>query len=182
MRVPIRGYEGLYEIDETGKVYTTKRQGSAGGEMKAKPSTGGYARIALCKDGKHTTFLLHRLVADAFVQNPNKEICVNHKDGNKGNNNASNLEWCSYEENMQHAVKHGLARVPLLKGDQHPMRKITSADASAIRQLYSEGRTMAEIGKRYGITGCQVSNIINGRHWKELPVLFVDIGGSEDGK
>ena len=125
MRVPIKGYEGLYEIDDKGSVYSTRRQGSPGGTLKIKASTGGYKRIVLYKGGRRTTYLIHRLVAENFLDNSDKYACVNHKDGDKGNNHLSNLEWCSYSQNMKHAVKHGLSKIPMLKGEQHPQSKLT---------------------------------------------------------
>ena len=71
--------------------------------------------------------LVHRLVANAFIPNPENKRCINHKDGNKKNNNINNLEWVSYSENMKHAYRTGLAIPPqtwLGKfGKSHPMSK-----------------------------------------------------------
>lgn len=64
----------------------------------------GYKQVTLYKDGFAKLFMVHRLVAKAFVLNPNRKPHVNHKDGNKGNNAASNLEWCTRQENMRHSV------------------------------------------------------------------------------
>lgn len=60
---------------------------------------GGYERVGLCKGGKQRYILVHRLVAETFIENPNNKPCVNHKDENKLNNDVSNLEWCTTSEN-----------------------------------------------------------------------------------
>ena len=113
---PIKGFEGLYEVDDNGNIYATRRQGSAGGIVKAVVSTGGYARVKLSALGRRPTFLVHRIVAETFIPNPKNYPCVNHKDGDKRNNRVENLEWCNYSQNMKHAVFHGLAKCPRLSG------------------------------------------------------------------
>lgn len=69
----------------------------------------GYHFVALSKDNGYHNKLVHRLVAEAFIPNPNNYPCVNHKDGNKSNNSVSNLEWCTIKQNLHHAVETGLA-------------------------------------------------------------------------
>ena len=64
--------------------------------------------VTLCKDSKLFNASIHRLVADAFIENPYNKPCINHIDGNKRNNDISNLEWCTYGENALHAYKTGL--------------------------------------------------------------------------
>ena len=76
--------------------------------LKFTISHNGYFKTNVMINGKITTIFPHRLVAQAFIPNPNNLPCVNHKDGNKQNNCVDNLEWCSYSENMKHAVKNGL--------------------------------------------------------------------------
>ena len=101
----INGYEN-YEIDETGKVINlaTKNQ------LKGSISEHGYLYYRLSKDGKKKKYYAHRLVAEAFIPNPNGLPVVNHIDGNKLNNNIENLEWVSYSENTQHAHKEKLIK------------------------------------------------------------------------
>lgn len=75
----------------------------------------GYLHVVLMKNGKRHNMSVHRLVADAFVENPNGFPCVNHKDENKSNNNASNLEWCSYQYNNTYHLRHCKAGEKLRK-------------------------------------------------------------------
>lgn len=111
----ILGYEGFYEVSDEGVVRTVPRRVSCKGGTRMVPSkirkfdiTAGYYDVTLCKEGKTRTFLVHRLVAEAFIPNPENKEMVNHKDGNKQNNNADNLEWVTRAENDLHASLTGL--------------------------------------------------------------------------
>jgi len=103
----ILGYEGLYQISNTGEVkslYTNII-------MKQKKNNRGYHQVKLFKDGKSKDYLVHRLVAEAFLENLNEDYNqVNHKDGNKSNNNVTNLEWCNQSQNIRHAFDNGLMK------------------------------------------------------------------------
>jgi hypothetical protein len=116
---PIKGYEGLYEISRFGIVRSIERV-VPDGENRSKTIHGkeiaiipdknksGYCYVHLFKDGKEKNCLLHRLVAETFIPNPDNKPEVNHIDGNKYNNQVSNLEWVSSEENKQHAWENKL--------------------------------------------------------------------------
>lgn len=185
MKVPIKGFEGMYEIDDGGNIYTIKRQGTDTRVMKTERKN-DYNRVTLNKCGKKYRFLVHRLVAQHFVENPNNLPCINHKDGNKRNNAKENLEWCDYHENMVHAIKSNLNHVPALSGERHPRRKVDLDIVRKIRADACRGEKYVDIGKRYGITGEQVSNIVKMKHWKvavpyhaessnRIPAVFDDI-------
>lgn len=98
----IKGFEGLYQISSQGRI-----KSFLSGKWKLrsiKDRSGDYLRINLYKGkGRETTKSVHRLVAEAFIPNPNKYPCINHIDMNKQNNNIENLEWCSYKENNKKA-------------------------------------------------------------------------------
>lgn len=95
----IKGYEGRYQVSNTGKIKSVRSQK----EKKAFLQKYGYLKVQLYDRGKPRNYFVHRLVAEAFIPNSNNLREVNHKDENKTNNNASNLEWC----NRRYNVKYG---------------------------------------------------------------------------
>lgn len=98
----VEGYEGLYEISDNGNV----RNVVTNKVLSQRGNGNGYIRIELWKDGKGCKFYVHRLVANAFIDNPNGKPEVNHIDGNRGNNKVDNLEWVTSSENTRHAIRN----------------------------------------------------------------------------
>ena len=108
----IEGYEGIYQVSNKGRVKSLKRKICSNSnnhkyntlsEKLLKLSGGGkYIQVILCKDGKTSAKLVHRLVAQAFIPNPNNYPVINHKDENKKNNDVRNLEWCTYKYNNEY--------------------------------------------------------------------------------
>jgi len=111
----IKGYEGLYQVSNIGRVKSLERTvpRKNGSKLpikerilKPKANRDGYLTVVLCKgSGKRKGFLVHRLVCEAFHKNPKNKPCVNHIDENKTNNTAGNLEWCTYSENNKHGTR-----------------------------------------------------------------------------
>ena len=99
-----------YKVNECGEVFSLRSK-----KLLRKSASSGYFRVGLMRNGIRYCFPIHRLVAEAFVENPNKLPCVNHKDENKLNNNASNLEWCSYQYNNTYHQRHLNAGLKLRK-------------------------------------------------------------------
>ena len=106
---PVKDYEGLYEVSNLGKVksywYGSERF------LKLKKDKRNYRLICLCANNEVKTLKVHRLVAQAFIPNPENKLEVNHKDGDKANNSVENLEWCTRSENNKHAFQTGLNKI-----------------------------------------------------------------------
>lgn len=100
----IQIFRGQYKINEKGEVYNTLTKNYIKGDI----NNFGYYRVCLWDNKIKKRFFRHRLVAEYFIPNPLNKQFVNHIDGNKSNNNVSNLEWCNKSENEKHAYKLGL--------------------------------------------------------------------------
>ena len=99
----VAGSCGNYLVSDKGKIKNAKS-----GRVLTVSTWRGYERLRLFKISRRKTFKVHRLVAEAFIPNPNNLPQVNHKDGNKRNNCVENLEWCTNEENIKHSWENGL--------------------------------------------------------------------------
>lgn len=117
----IKGYEGLYQISNKGRVKALERRipfRSTSTRLekeyikKTTVSKIGYLVCGLWRNNKQDLRFIHRLVAEAFIENPDNKSEINHKDGNKLNNDISNLEWCTHKENVNHAFVTGLNKHP----------------------------------------------------------------------
>lgn len=99
---PIKGYEGLYEISNLGKIKSNFRQGSTTDFLKISNNGNGYMMVRLCKNGKAKKYYLHRLLAQTFIDNPEDKPQVNHINENRSDNRLENLEWVTQKENNNH--------------------------------------------------------------------------------
>ena len=104
----IKGYENLYQVSNMGKIKSLGNGSSSQSKhriMKLCFSTKGYLMVGLCKNGDKKTFKVHRLVAEAFLPNPDNLPQVNHKDEDKTNNSVDNLEWCDTDYNLHYGSR-----------------------------------------------------------------------------
>lgn len=153
------GYEGIYEVSNLGKIRTkegkqtkTKRHGIRTWkqrELKQKTDKNGYKRVGLWKDGKEKTHLVHRIVAEVFLEKiPEKEI-INHKNGNPNDNRVENIEWCNYRENLEHAYDNRLNE------EAHPII-LFNIKTKEIKYFNSKSKASFFLGKNHGY----ISNLL----------------------
>lgn len=115
------GYEGIYEVSNYGRIRTHKDKTTTNSKnttrkwqqryLKDKTPNGRNVRVELWKNGKSTSYLVHRIVAQAFIPMIYGKQDINHIDGNPKNNRVDNLEWCNHLENNRHAYENGLIKI-----------------------------------------------------------------------
>lgn len=165
--VQITGYEGLYEVSDMGRVRSLKRATTSGRILKQCKGHGGYSKVSLSRNNKRKTYAVHRIVATAFVPMVNGKNEVNHINGDKRDNRADNLEWCTRAENEMHAFRV-LGKKPTAYWSSKPRkfaRRLTDEQARAIR---SDDRTSREIAKEYGVSKTTISNIKKRKIYAEV--------------
>lgn len=108
----------------------------------------GYKEVLFSENGKTNQYLAHRLIAKAFVPNPDNLDYANHKDGNKLNNAATNLEWCTRSYNIKHSFENGLQRN--VTNQYGTFSVLTNDQIDKIKDLHSQGLTDKEISKLIG--------------------------------
>ena len=154
-----------YKVSNYGRVMQWRKR------LVLKQSTNkdGYKCVRLAGQ----TYRVHRLVAMAFIPNPENKPQVNHIDGNKQNNNLNNLEWVTNQENVQHAFKIGLEKAHY--GEEHGMAKLTNEDVLTIRKLYAGGITdfnnkysQRELAKMYGVKQSTIWGILHRKNWSHI--------------
>ena len=106
----IKGYEGLYAVTRDGQVYSYRRKIY----LKPNKTKCGYSQVMLCVDGNKEALYIHRLVAEAFIENPKGLDTVNHINHNKEDNRVENLEWMSFQDNLQDGINQNKKQVKCL--------------------------------------------------------------------
>ena len=150
---PIKGYEGLYEISDRGRVKRVRRKTKNGCTLmdrilNPRKQKNGYLSLALTKNSKIKSVLIHRLVAEHFVPNPENKPEVNHKDFDRTNNNAENLEWCTHAENITFSREAGRYKVYKRKIIQYDSDKNKIKEWDSIKEAAdSLGKGTTLIGK-----------------------------------
>lgn len=172
----ITGYEGLYQISDTGLVKSLKRTcNSKNGKLRIVPEKiltpkldkDGYLVLHLSKNNKRWYISIHRLVGLNFISNVFNFPEINHKDGNKLNNNVNNLEWCTTKKNVQHSFDIGL-NIPK-KGSKRAMSKMTEEKVIEVRNRYkNENISLKILSKDYNICAQTLHSIINRKTWKHV--------------
>jgi len=172
----VKGYEGLYEVSNFGRMKSLSKKVRNGANsycvrkeiiLTGTISNKGYVKVILVKDGQKQQYSVHRIVMMMFVPNPNNMPQVNHLDTNKQNNAVSNLEWCDGSRNMKHACKNGLR--DFLKGETHPTAKLSTKEVLEIRRIWDTNMVkIHEIAEIFNITYANAQSIVKRHSWKHI--------------
>lgn len=153
--VPIEGYEGLYWVSYLGKIKSRR------GVKKLRISADGYVRVNLYKEGSYKPYYVHRLVGKAFLDNPDNLPEIHHKDEDKWNNHAYNLEWCTSSQNSKYSSYK-------TTGSKCGTSKLNEESVLKIKELILNGQTQTEIAKLFDVTNHAIHRIQHGYNWSWL--------------
>ena len=157
-------YKEHYQISTFGRIKSLKKCH----EKILKPfvDKDGYLSIALSKDGKVRKFKVHRLVAQAFIPNPDGKPQINHRDGNKMNNHVDNLEWNTDRENNLHAIKTGLR--PYQRNDNRALTDEQVAWCRKVHIPFDNEFGSTALAKKFGISQPAMNAILHGKTYKDV--------------
>ncbi len=164
---PVQWHESAYQVSSLGRVRSLSRfRRGRGGHpvrvnarlLKQAVAGAGYSTVCL---GAGSSVMVHRLVAIAFIPNPDGMPEVNHKDGNKKNNRVGNLEWVSHAGNGRHAAKNGLLAI----GSRHGQSVLIEAQIPVIRQRVAGGESIRSVARELSVGSETVRAVITGRTW-----------------
>ena len=174
----IKNYEGNYQVSDLGRVKSLARLkeirkgifvNKKENFLKPTKNRKGYLNLKLCKksDGvcSEKSVIIHRLVANEFLENPLNKPQVNHKNGIKDDNRVDNLEWATGSENVIHALANNLKIS--IKGSEHKNSKLTEKEVLEIRAI-GRTKTLKEIAKIYNVDMSLISLILLEKAWKHL--------------
>jgi hypothetical protein len=162
------GYEEYFQVSNLGNIFSKRTR-----KILITPlSKTGYPLLSTKfggRKGKYKTIKVHRMVAEAFISNPDNKPFVNHVDGNKNNNVVTNLEWVTAKENSVHAVETGLHKP--LRGMKHGSSKLTDDNVNYIRENYKPRCSVngsRALGRKFGVDHQTILCIIERKTWKHL--------------
>lgn len=170
--LPVQGYESKYLVSSLGNIKSIKQSNKRGYELSCgylgfNCDKDGYFTVQLCNDGHISCKRVHRVVAAAFIPNPDNKPLVNHKNGIKIINSVSNLEWATDKENNMHARETGLM-MPL-NGASHPNKILSSNQVISIRDEYSKGDTSFRLlSEKYKVSATNIQSIVKKRTCKSI--------------
>lgn len=156
------GYEDYFQISNLGRLFSKRRNKI----LKCRVTKSGYEEIHTYVNKKSVFFKIHRLVAIAFIDNPENKPEVNHIDCDKLNNKVDNLEWVTGSENVIHAYENNLINLPT--GEEHPKAVLNWELVREIRKIYKTVDISTNaLARKYGVSGGTVRAILYNKTWKE---------------
>ena len=166
----IKGYESFYQVSNLGNVRsldryvkngTSNRNIKRGRVLKPCINHKGYLQVHLVANGNSKLVVIHRLVAKAFIPNPQNKAQVNHIDGNKKNNNVRNLEWCTNQENVIHAINTGLIDLEKLKNRKHYTKAVNQYSING--EFIKRWDSIKDVQKEWNLKGTKISSCFRGK-------------------
>lgn len=153
----IEGYEGIYQVSNLGNVKSNNKI------LKGREKENNYLQVSLYKDGNKNTQYIHRLVAEAFIENPENKEFVNHKNFNKKDNSVNNLEWVTRKENFEHFHKSE----KYLQSQEHKNKTLTHKTLQKVKEykniiitMHKNNKSIKEIAKELKISKEFISDVL----------------------
>jgi predicted XRE-type DNA-binding protein len=164
----IKGYEGVYQVSNLGNIKSINYNHTGVSKNLIGGIITGYHAVNLYGNG-YRKFKVHRIVALHFIPNPENKPMINHINNIRTDNRVENLEWCTHQENMDHAVKMNLIKPFTSKGEKSWNSFLTNDIVLKIRQVYSEGKlNQREIAKLFNIKYKHVNKIVRRHIWQHI--------------
>ncbi len=168
-------FEGIYQVSDFGRIKSLPKMWITGNKgtlrvkgetiMKLSIDSGGYCQVELSKYKQKNKFLVHRIVAQVFIDNPEGKGCVNHKNSIRNDNRVENLEWCTHSENTNHAISNG--RIEKRLGEDHPMSILSESDVIKIRSI-SDKYTQQDLANMFGVGRRAIGHVISRKTWGHI--------------
>ena len=169
----VAGTAGRYEVSNTGFLRTTNWKNSGQTRiMKPAADQKGYLKTMILRDGRYCNVAVHRLIAQAWIPNPENKPQVNHINFNPSDNRIENLEWCTTKENTLHSYNAGRIKKPVfrdgIRGSHNGMSKLTEEQVKEIRQKFRPRvYTRQMLADEYGVAASTIKDAIL-RRWKHV--------------
>jgi len=176
----IKDYEGIYQVSSLGRIKSLAKKWKRKTDtvfifqqdkiMSTYYLTDNYIKITLTKNSRQIVYMAHRIIAEAFIPNPENKPYINHKNGVKTDNRIENLEWCTSAENAQHAYDLGLSKPPMLNkfGGEHGAAKVVLDVQTGI--FYD---SKIEAAKAKGVNNSELSLMLTGKRRNSTSLIYV---------
>ncbi len=174
----IPGWKGMYQASNLGRIKSLARYiVTVKGTkypieekiLKGHVDTKGYIQVEFKRNRRRHIIALHRLIALAFIPNPENKPQINHINGNKTDNRIENLEWCTGSENVRHAWNNRLNHA--LHGEQHPNAKLTNEQAKWVKEHYiprDKEYGVNAMARKFNVSTTPIYNILKKKGWKHI--------------